>query len=95
MAVSRRRCSSTRPTSPSRPPDDNAPKYGVTTHFESADWPAIVQRVFGRIDPIAEGGRAVSATSLPNVTVYEGDANFVGERTLEVDGTDDHAVIGS
>src|SRR5262245_9948816 len=35
---------------------DNATPYGVTTRFESADWKAIVQRVFGRIDPIAESG---------------------------------------
>ena len=32
-------------------------RYGLTTEFRGADWPAIVQRVFGRIDPIAEGGR--------------------------------------
>ena len=64
---------------------DNAPKYGVTTRFESADWPAIVRRVFTRIDPIVEGGREYRY-SLPNVTVYEGDAHFVGERTLQVNG---------
>ena len=51
--------------------NDNDPKYGVTTRFESADWPAIVQRVFGRIDPIVEGGREY-LYDLPNVTVYEG-----------------------
>jgi len=65
---------------------DNNTSYGVTTRFESADWPAIVQRVFGRIDPIAEGGRQYRY-GLDNVTVYEGDANFVGERMLEIDGT--------
>ncbi|MEO7371552.1 MAG: mycothione reductase, partial [Ilumatobacteraceae bacterium] len=65
--------------------NDNRPKYGVTTSFESADWQSIVQRVFGRIDPIAEGGLQYRH-SLPNVTVYEGNAMFVGERTLEVNG---------
>ncbi|HEY4608442.1 MAG TPA: mycothione reductase [Ilumatobacteraceae bacterium] len=65
---------------------DNATAYGVRTRFESADWRAIVQRVFGRIDPIAEGGRQYRH-ELANVTVYEGDANFVGERALEIDGT--------
>ncbi len=64
---------------------DNGSKYGVTTRFESADWPAIVQRVFRRIDPIAEDGR-VYRHNLPNVTVFEGDARFVGERTLQVNG---------
>ncbi len=65
--------------------NDNAPKYGVTTTFESADWPVIVRRVFRRIDPIAEDGRQYRL-GLPNVTLYEGDARFVGERTLSVNG---------
>lgn len=65
---------------------DNGPKLGVTTHFDDADWPAIVRRVFNRIDPIVEGGRQYRL-GLPHVTVYEGDARFVGERTIEVDGT--------
>ncbi|MDP9464839.1 MAG: FAD-dependent oxidoreductase, partial [Actinomycetota bacterium] len=76
---------------------DNGPKYGVTTRFESADWPAIVQRVFERIDPIAEDGRQYRL-GLPNVTVYEGDARFVGERTLHVNGqaiTGDRVVIAA
>ena len=64
---------------------DNGPKYGVTTRFEAADWPAIVQRVFDRIDPIAEDGRQYRY-NLPNVTVFEGDARFVGQRTLQVNG---------
>ena len=41
--------------------------------------------MFGRIDPIAEGGREYRL-SLPNVTVYEGNARFVGDRTLDVNG---------
>ncbi|MEY2583448.1 MAG: mycothione reductase [Ilumatobacteraceae bacterium] len=64
---------------------DNTTRYGVTTRFESADWPAISRRVFDRIDPIAEGGRGYRL-ALPNVTVFEGDAKFVGARTLEVNG---------
>jgi mycothione reductase len=76
---------------------DNAPQYGVTTRFESADWPAIVERVFRRIDPIVESGRDYRY-GLPNVTVYEGDGRFVGERTIEVDGrrlTGDRIVIAT
>ncbi|HAP76240.1 MAG TPA: mycothione reductase [Acidimicrobiaceae bacterium] len=61
-------------------------RYGVQTEFHGADWPAIVRRVFGRIDPIAEGGREYRH-SLPHVDVYEGSAHFVAERTLEVHGT--------
>ena len=55
--------------------NDNGPKYGVTTNFESADWPSMVRRVFGRIDPIAEGGRSID-TACRNVTVYEGNADL-------------------
>ena len=61
-------------------------RYGIQTAFLGADWPAIVNRVFGRIDPIAEGGRQYRH-SLANVHVYEHSAHFVGERELEVGGT--------
>jgi len=61
-------------------------RYGIETEFKGADWSAIVHRVFGRIDPIAEGGRQYRH-SLPNVDVYEGTAHFVGDRELEVLGT--------
>ncbi|MFT3851214.1 MAG: mycothione reductase [Ilumatobacteraceae bacterium] len=63
----------------------HAARYGVHGTFDGADWPAIRDRVFGRIDPIAEGGRRYRH-SLDNVTVFEGDAHFVAERTLEVVG---------
>ena len=72
-------------------------RYGIQTEFLGADWPAIVHRVFGRIDPIAEGGRQYRH-SLPNVDVYEHSAHFVGERELEVDGnriTGDRIVIAA
>ena len=61
-------------------------QYGIHTEFKGADWPAIVHRVFNRIDPIAEGGRQYRH-SLSNVDVYEHSAHFVGERELEVGGT--------
>jgi mycothione reductase len=63
----------------------HAAKYGVHGTFDRADWPAIRDRVFGRIDPIAEGGRQYRHSN-DNVTVFEGDARFVGERELEVNG---------
>jgi mycothione reductase len=58
-------------------------RYGISTEFHSADWPKIVQRVFGRIDPIAEGGRQYRH-GLPHVDVYEHSAHFVGPRELQV-----------
>ena len=63
----------------------HASKYGVHATFDGADWPAIRDRVFNRIDPIAEGGRQYRH-SLDNIVVFEGDARFVAERTLEVNG---------
>lgn len=60
-------------------------RFGVRTTFESADWVAIRNRVFGRIDPIAAGGRDYRM-SLPNVTVYPAKGRFVGLREMEADG---------
>ncbi|MDQ1439220.1 MAG: mycothione reductase [Acidimicrobiaceae bacterium] len=48
------------------------------------DWPAMRDRIFGRIDPIAVGGREYRATGTPNVTLYEAHAEFTGPRTLHL-----------
>jgi len=48
-----------------------------------ADWPAIRDRIFGRIDPIARGGTEYRLGQ-DNVTVFQGDARFIGDRTLEI-----------
>ena len=61
----------------------NGSRYGVDTRFEGADWPAIRDRVFGRIDPIAESGEEYRK-NLANVTVYQQDAHFVGPKQLQV-----------
>ncbi|MGB0112196.1 MAG: mycothione reductase [Ilumatobacteraceae bacterium] len=61
-------------------------KLGIDTQFNGADWSAIRERVFGRIDPIAEGGREYRATGTPNVTLIEGTASFVDTHTLSVEG---------
>ena len=58
-------------------------RLGVRTRFDGADWPSIRDRVFGRIDPIAEGGR-VYREELPNVTVYSGTGQFVGPKQVAV-----------
>lgn len=60
-------------------------RLGVHTRFDGADWPSIRDRVFGRIDPIAEGGR-VYREELPNVTVYPGTGRFVGRKQVMVNG---------
>lgn len=59
------------------------PELGVHTRFERADWPAIRDRVFDRIDPIATGGEDYRR-SLDNVTVFAEDARFVGPKELRV-----------
>ncbi len=61
-------------------------KLGIDTQFNGADWPAIRDRVFGLIDPIASSGRDYRATGSPNVTLIEGTASFVDEHTLDVEG---------
>ena len=58
-------------------------RLGVRTRFDGADWPAIRDRIFGRIDPIADAGRAYRK-GLPNVAVYAGTGRFVGRRQVAV-----------
>ena len=61
-------------------------KLGLDTQFNGADWAAIRDRVFGMIDPIAAGGREYRATGTPNLTLIEGTARFIGDKTLDVEG---------
>ena len=61
-------------------------KLGIDTQFNGADWGAIRDRVFGRIDPIARDGRQYRATGSSNVTLIEGTARFVGPHVLDVEG---------
>ncbi len=58
-------------------------RFGVHTTFESADWPAIRDRIFGRIDPIAESGRAYRESN-PNVDLVREYGHFVGDHRLAV-----------
>lgn len=60
-----------------------ASKYGVRATFDGADWPAIRDRVFGRIDPLSAGGREYRS-GLPNTTLYESAARFIGKREVAV-----------
>jgi mycothione reductase len=60
-------------------------RFGVHSSVQSVDWPAMVERVFGRIDPIAAGGEKYRR-SLSNVTVYGDHGHFVGPKEMEVNG---------
>ncbi len=66
----------------------HGPHLGVDTRFDGARWTQIRNRVFGRIDPISVNGRAYRADGSPHVTLFEGHARFVGERTLTVTSGD-------
>ena len=61
-----------------------AERIGVTVTDARADWAAIRDRIFARIDPIADGGEEYRL-SQQHVTVYKSTARFVGERRLLLD----------
>lgn len=82
----------------------HADRYNLSATLTGVDWPAIRDRVFGRIDPIAAGGQAYrEGPQCPNVTVFRGSGIFVGNKTIAVDGADGndavisgrHVVIGT
>ncbi len=75
-----------------------AGRFNLGATLDTVDWPAIVERVFGRIDPIAEGGERYRTEECPNITVFRGEARFVDHRVLEVNGervTGRHIVLGA
>ncbi len=61
----------------------HAERYGVHATVDSVDWPSIVDRVFGRIDPIADGGEQWRA-GLENFEVIKERGTFVGHKRLAV-----------
>lgn len=63
---------------------EHAARLGVDARVEAVRWRDIRDRVFGRIDPIAEGGARYRTFECPNVTVHAGRGRFIGERQLEV-----------
>ncbi|GAB2467049.1 mycothione reductase [Jatrophihabitans fulvus] len=76
-----------------------AARLGLEPARLRADWAAIRDRVFGRIDPISAGGRDYRATGTPNLTLYESHAEFVAPRTVRLDDgttiTGDQVVIAT
>lgn len=61
----------------------HAGTLGVDAHVDAVRWADIRDRTFGRIDSIAEGGRDYRM-HLPNHTVFESDAHFVGDHRLQL-----------
>jgi mycothione reductase len=64
----------------------HATEVGIDAHVDGVRWKDIRDRVFGRIDPIANGGEEYRSERCANITVYKGHGKFVGERTIEVNG---------
>ncbi len=58
-----------------------AHRLGVTFAQPRVDWPAIRDRIFGRIDPISAGGEAYRRGQ-EHTTLYRAHATFTGERRL-------------
>src|SRR5947209_13401785 len=59
-----------------------ASRLGLKGDAPEADWPSIRDRIFGRIDPIAAGGRQYRASGTPNASLYEAHSEFSAARTI-------------
>ncbi|MGZ8179944.1 mycothione reductase [Williamsia sp. SKLECPSW1] len=55
-----------------------ASQYGVDGHVDGVRWRDIVTRVFGRIDPISQGGLDYRENRCDNVTVVRSHVRFAG-----------------
>ena len=60
----------------------HAGRYGLAASWQGADWPAIRDRVFGRIDPLHDG--AVAYRRRTGIDVFLGEARFTGPKVLAV-----------
>ncbi|MGH3629944.1 MAG: mycothione reductase [Sciscionella sp.] len=65
-------------------------RLGVDETLDAVRWVDIRDRVFGRIDPIAAGGRdyRINHADNANATVFEAHARFVAHKTLRLRPTD-------
>jgi mycothione reductase len=63
-----------------------ASRFGVDEELLGVRWRDVRDRIFGRIDPIAAGGREyrIGHRDNANVTVYEGEGRFTGHKELTV-----------
>jgi len=63
----------------------DAARFGIDAEIRGVDWPAVRDRVFGRIDPIHD--KAVDYRRRSGIDVHLGEARFVDQKTLDVEGT--------
>ncbi len=60
----------------------HASRFGIRANWKGTDWPAIRERVFGRIDPLH--ALAVDYRCAGMVDVFLGEARFAGPKLLRV-----------
>lgn len=76
----------------------DAARFGIEAEMRGADWPAIVKRVFTRIDSNSEAAEQFRRDN-SNVTVFSERARFTGPKALELDSgrriTADQIVIAT
>ena len=74
----------------------HADRFGIGAKWGGADWPAIRDRVFGRIDPLHE--RAIVHRQANCADVFIGEASFVAPKILRVGEEElraDHFVLAT
>ena len=59
-----------------------AGRFGIDAEWAGADWPAIRDRVFDRLDPLS--GKAVAHRKANGIDVITGEARFVAPKVLRV-----------
>ncbi len=59
-----------------------AGRFGIGAEWGGADWPAIRDRIFGRIDPLHD--RAIEHRRTGGIDVFSGEARFVAPKILRV-----------
>ncbi len=74
-------------------------RLGLHGPAPAADWAAIRDRIFERIDAISADGRTYRATGTPKVTLYEAHAEFTDTKTLRLSTGDtltaEHIVLAT
>ena len=58
--------------------------YGIDATLDGVRWADIRDRIFGRIDPLSEGGKTYRVNG-DNTTVFLGRATFTGPKSLRID----------
>lgn len=60
----------------------------LDTSYSGVDWPALRDRIFGRIDAISNGGERYRASGTEGLTLYRGTARFTGDRAFSIELND-------